>query len=521
MPRCNSKKTILLCLILAFIPVALYVQVIGFEFVDFDDFQYVTRNENVSAGFSLEHVAWAFSSLYASNWHPLTWLSHMLDVQLFGLKPGGHHLVNVLFHTINTVLLFLVLKRLTGKIMACAAVAALFAAHPLHVESVAFVAERKDVLSTMFWLLTMAAYVGYVRQQGLVRYLLVVACYTLGLMAKPMLVTLPFVLLLLDYWPLERLSVREKTAAGVCRAGVGFRRLLWEKRPLLALAAASCTVTMLAQDKSGSVQPFEFLYNSSNALLSYLLYLQKTIWPTRLAVFYPLQEHIPWWEVTASALLLTAISFVTLRAARRHPYLLVGWLWYLGSLVPVIGIVQVGKQAMADRYTYIPLIGIFIMLVFGINEASARWRYRQALLRVAAGVVFAALAAVTWFQVGYWRNGVTLFEHAVNVTTGNYLAHHNLGVALMNKGRNVEAWRQFNEALRIKPDYKTAYYNLGNLSINMGDISRAIQAYKRAIGIDPDYIAAHKRLAEAYTRSGRHDLAVEEMKSVTALESAQ
>lgn len=484
-------------LLLLLIPFALYARTFAFDFVDFDDFQYIIFNEHVSSGLSLENIAWAFRSMYASNWHPLTWISHMLDVQLFGANAGGHHLTNVLLHSTNTLLLFLVLRQLTGVFWRCFIVATLFAVHPLHVESVAFIAERKDLLSTSFWMLTMLAYTCHVRRGGKGRYLLLLLLYAAGLMAKPMLVTLPIVLLIIDYWPLGR-------------AATGFLILLREKLPLFILSALSCIVTVVAQQRGESLAPLtsnSILGNTGNALVAYVHYLWKMVWPVRLGAFYPMPDHLAWWEITGSASILIVATIIVTRRFQSYPYLLAGWFWYIISLLPVIGIIQVGIQAAADRYTYIPLIGIFILLVWGMEDISKSWAFRRTVLAVIGCTTIVTLATATWFQEGYWKNGVTLFEHTLQVTSDNPFARHNLGVALMNRGRYLEAIDHFREVLQLAPDYKMAYLNMGHVYMKMGDPAHAIESYQNAIDIDPGFLKARQGLAKAYRQSGQPELA--------------
>ena len=406
-------------------------------FINLDDPYYVTANPQVLPGITRAGLAWAMTANVASNWHPLTLLSHMLDCQLYGLHPTGHHATSLLLHLANVLLLFAVLRGMTGAAGRSAAVAALFAVHPLHVESVAWVAERKDVLSALFWILAMGAWARYARAPSLGRYLLVFLLMALGLTAKPMVVTLPFALLLLDVWPLDRL-------------GLGWKRLAVEKLPLLALSAASSLITLRYQETSLvplGVVPWRL--RAANALVSYAAYLGKLFLPRHLAVFYPIQPAIPAWEVAGAAVLLIAITVLAIWRARREPWLLVGWLWFLGTLVPVIGLVQVGRQAMADRYTYIPSIGLFLAVVWSLAELG---RAHRAALATAAGIVILALAATTRVQIGYWSDGATLFRHALAATDdGNYLAHIGLGKALMGEKDWDGAAAQFRAVLARYP----------------------------------------------------------------------
>jgi hypothetical protein len=419
------------------------------KFISFDNSNVFIIN-NVQAGVTPESITWAFTATRASNWHPLTWLSHILDFQLFGLNAGWHHLINVLFHIANTLLLFFVLRGMTGALWRSGFVAALFALHPLHVESVAWVSERKDVLSTFFWILTMWGYAGYVRRPGIKRYLLVLLLFALGLMAKPMLVTLPFVLLLLDYWPLGRLQPGSSLNGSRSEQRSLGLKLILEKIPLFFLSAGSSVATFMVQKSGGAVASLDSMPLSArvaNALVSYVSYLGKMFWPYHLAVPYPLRAELPGWHVAGSSALLLAITLLALRAVRRRPYLAVGWLWYLGTLVPVIGLVHIGSQAMADRYTYVPLVGIFVVIAWGISELAAGWRYRKIGLTALGSVVLAILMVTSWHQVGYWKSSVTLLERSISVNPNNPVASMNLGHALIAGGKLEQGIDQFSEAL--------------------------------------------------------------------------
>ena len=499
---------------------AVFWQVRTHEFLKYDDLDYVTDNPHVKAGLTLKGVIWAFTTMHAANWHPLTWVSHMLDCELYGLKPAGHHLTSLVFHIASALLLFVVLRQMTGKLWRSGFVAALFAFHPLHVESVAWVAERKDVLSAFFWMLTMWAYVRYAERPGLNRYLLVLLWFVLGLLSKPMLVTLPFVLLLVDYWPLGRfqfgqpsghhkLSTHNSKDTGDQRSFA--LRLVLEKVPFFALAAVSSFLTFFAQQKAGAVASSEIRPLSmriANALASYVSYIGKMIWPYRLAVFYPYPETFPMWQVAGAGLLLGCVSFLVILAARRRSYLMVGWLWYLGTLVPVIGLVQVGEQAMADRYTYVPLIGLFVIIAMGVPDILAGWRYRRIGMAIPAGLLLSILMIVTWLQLRYWQNGVTLFEHSLEVTANNSLSQCSLGVALVQQGKNQEAISHFAEALRIKPDYAEAQYNLGVALSDQGKTQEAIDHYSEALRIKPDSAEAHYNLGVTLAQQGKSQEAV-------------
>jgi len=519
---------------------AVYWQVGGHAFISFDDRMYVTENPHVQAGLSLESIQWAFVTMDAHNWHPVTWLSHMLDCQLYGLNPAGHHLTSVLLHIFNSILLFLILRRMTGSLWRSGFVGLLFAIHPLHVESVAWVAERKDILSTFFWMLTVGSYVWYVERPAAVRYVLLLLFFVLGLMAKPMLVTLPFVLLLLDYWPLERLrnpdlsqhsdAQRPKDVEGKKResrrrpakdsaqpssiTGYGYQwaralPLLREKIPLFILAAASCIITVYAQEGVlKTLELYPFGTRVANALVAYVAYMGKMLVPTHLAIFYPYPGSIlATWQIGGSALLLLCVTVLVVWVLRR-PYLTVGWLWYLGTLVPVIGLVQVGLQSMADRYTYIPLIGLFIVIAWGTPELVARWRYQKTALAVLTGVLVAGLMIMTFAQVAIWKNDITLFKHATEVTKNNWWAHYNLGLALAERGEPGRAFENFEESLRIKPQRPDTLMNLGVIHAKRGNLDEAVGYFLRVLEIQPDNLRAHLNLGMALLQGGETDKAI-------------
>jgi Flp pilus assembly protein TadD len=501
-PASDRRAVFFIGLALALVTGALYWPAVQFDFVNYDDGAYVTDNPRVVAGLSFEGAWWAFGHAHASNWHPLTWLSHMLDCSVFGLFAGGHHLTNLLLHALNSVLLFLLWRRLTGALWRCAFVAALFAWHPLHVESVAWVSERKDVLSTLFLILTVWAYARYVAQPRPRRYAGVLGCFALALMSKPMTVTLPCLLLLLDYWPLRRLSFAPREAGGAdADTPDPFRTSLLgaivEKAPLFAMSALACALTVWAQDESGSIMSFEIVPLSQrlpNAVVAYSAYLWKMIWPSDLAVFYPLPARWSWGWVIGSAALLAAISALALRARQRSPWLAVGWLWYLGTLVPVIGLVQVGVQAMADRYTYVPLIGLFIAVAWGAGEGRARWRLSPATVAIVAGIVVLSCLPATTLQLRYWRTSVALFERTLAVTRHNLTAHNNLGIALAAAGRGEEAIAQYCEILRLNTNDVRAHYNLSLELINQGRLTQAVAQLREVIRLQPDSAPAHNNL---------------------------
>jgi Tfp pilus assembly protein PilF len=496
------------CLITAFL-VAATLAVFGRAcvngFVNYDDGPYAAQNRYVQNGLTLDSIRWAFTTTQGGNWHPLTWLTLQLDSMLFGSgRPAGYHLTNVLLHAASSALLFLVFARMTQARWRSVLVAALFAFHPLHVESVAWISERKDVLSTLFWILTLFAYVRYTEEPRPARFLLVAIFLALGLAAKPMLVTLPFVLLLLDYWPLDGSS----TLSGSRRTWTG---LLVEKIPLFAIAAVFSGIAIFAQNKEGALRTFEevpFRIRLENAPVAYLRYIGMALWPTNLAVFYPLPGNgFPIWQWAGSLLLLLAISFLAFRYAPRWPWLAVGWLWFLGTLVPVIGIVQVGRQALADRYSYVPSIGLFLIAGWGIAEFFCRLGWSRRLLWVGAGTVIVACMGVTWLQVGYWHDSVTLWERAIECADSD-LAHAQLGQALAEKGDRQPARQQFLLALELNPDNAQAHYNLGRLLADEGKLDEAIARYTEALRIDPAYAKANGSLGVALAQKGDVDGAI-------------
>ena len=508
----KRQQVILIYAALALATLIAYEQVRYNSFVEYDDNVYVTENPYVLKGLTGESISWAFTTSYAANWHPLTWLSHMLDCQLFGTDAGWHHLTNLLLHVANTLLLFGVIKQMTGAIWRSALVAAAFALHPLHVESVAWIAERKDVLSTLFWMLTMVAYLGYVKRPSSGRYLLTLLAFALGLMAKPMLVTLPFVMLLLDYWPLGRFpNSQDDKPANIRSQWPIIYRLVREKIPFFALSAVSSVITFIVQQKAGAVAEIDRLplnFRIANVFVSYINYINKMFYPSNLSVFYP-------YHSTRSSVVflyfveLAVVTAVIIYMSRRFRYLAVGWFWYLGTLVPVIGLVQVGSQAMADRYTYVPLTGLFIIIVWGIPELVAGWSYQKIWLKVIAGVVPAVLLLCTRAQVKCWKDNVTLFAHSIAVTRNNWVMHNNYGKALAAEGRYQEAIDHLNEALRLRPVYFEARNNLGMVFFMQGRIDEAMECFTEALRIRPDKAEAYHNLGSAYARQGKFELAVQ------------
>ena len=507
------RPDVIICSFIVLATIFVYGQIRKHDFIGYDDDKYVTENHYVRQGLSKESVIWAFRSTHASNWHPITWLSHMLDVELFGMNAGAHHLTNLLFHILNSLLLFIVFRKMTAHVWQSGIVALLFAIHPLHVESVAWVAERKDVLSTFLGLLAIWSYAGFVQRPAIARYLSVVGFFSLGLMAKPMVVTLPFVLLLLDYWPLNRIQVGQSNEYnGKPNHGLPLLRLIYEKIPLLVLAGISCVVTFLAQKKGEAlglldVQPL--MMRVANAVVSYLKYLQKMIWPHDLAILYPYPEVITAWQILGASAVLGSVTFLTIRYRKRLPWLFVGWFWYVGTLVPVIGLVQVGVQAMADRYTYIPLIGVFIMLTWGTAALIGNWRYKKIALSVIAIVVLFVQISSAWAQVSYWKSSVHLFEQALRVTNGNYVIHNNLGFELALLGQKDKALQQYHETLRINPNFEQAHINLGSLLFSQGKVEESFAYYREVLIAKPDFAGVHYNFGVLLLKTRRIDEAVD------------
>lgn len=497
----NTRTACFFAIALIALTVFVYAPVRNFRFVSWDDPLYVLENREVQRGLSWQGVKWAATTGQAANWHPITWLSHMLDVELFAMSPGPHHVTNVVIHVFNVFLLFALLVRMTGENAKSAFVAALFAIHPQHVESVAWVAERKDVLSTMFGFLAIHAYVSFVRKPGAVRYAAILLVYALSLMSKPMLVTLPFILLLLDIWPLGRLSLDGSR---------GFAQRAWscvrEKLPLAAMAVALSIVTLLVQSRGGTVgslEVFPLTLRLANIPVSYLAYIHRTFWPAGLAPFYPLTSP-PGFQVATGIAVILAVSVVALRLARRHRYLLVGWLWYLGTLSPVIGLIQAGDQANADRYTYVPLLGIFFMLTWGIWELLAAWPMRKQVLSGAALVAVGVLSFMARSQVEFWKNSLTLWSHTVSVTEDNYLALTNLGFALNEAGRPDEALARFTDAVRARPNFAESRNALGLALMARGRLDEAAVQIREALRIKPNLGIARNNLGMLLATQGRH-----------------
>ena len=483
----------------------------------------------------------------------LTWFTHMLDVQLFGMKAGWHHLMNVFFHIANALLLFLILHRMTKALWQSAFVAALFALHPLHVESVAWTAERKDVLSTLFWMLSLGTYTYYVERPGYRKYLFVLGFFALALMSKPMVVTFPFVLLLLDYWPLGRLQPAQQDRSGAHNAvspeklarkqrraanasaknAVPLKEqavqpvqwsliqpLLREKAPLFFLSIISSVITFINQEEGTSLHALPADARMANALVSYGKYLVKTIWPQDLAVFYPHPETLPFWQVLGAALLLSTVTFLVVWKTKRYPYLGVGWLWYLGTLVPVIGLVQSGSQAMGDRYSYVSLIGIFIMVAWGVPDSLKKWNRRKTALGILSGAVVLTCIVLTWLQLRLWQNSETLFRHALKVTVDNSVANNNLGAALLDQGKIADAMTHFQAALRIDPRNARAWNNLGTVYEKSGQTAKAIEAFQQALKLRPKDAEFWNNIGLVYGKSGQTAKAVEAIQQALRIDPA-
>ena len=558
----HMHRKFLVSLFLVLATFAIYWQVSSHEFVHLDDHALISQNRHLREGVTLEGVLWAFSFTDVAYWHPMTWLSLMVDYEIYGLNPKGYHLTNVLLHILSALFLFLALNRMTGSLWQSGFVASLFALHPLNVESVAWAVERKNVLSTLFWMLTLWSYVRYVERSTIARYLLILIVFALGLMSKPALVTVPFVLLLLDYWPLNRLELLssaghlDQPSTSPARPAGGRSlalRLVREKIPLFAVSAMAIVITVLSNRYLGSLVTTDAAPLSlriGNGLISYMGYVGRMIWPSNLAIYYPPPETITWWQVSAAVLFLTIVSLVVSRTVKTYPYLVVGWLWYLGTLVPTIGLVRAGMwPAMADRFTYVPLIGLFIMVAWGVPDLMGGRRYAKPALATAAFSLLGVLMVCTFLQLKYWKNSITLFEHTLQVTNNNskihnnlanvltqkgmlqeaishYIkaleinpddakAHINLGVALANQGRLIDAIEQYLAALRLKPQSPEAHNNLGVALYRQGDVRGAIENYMTAVQLKPDYAEAHNNLGNGLAKLGK--LAEAEIRYAMAL----
>ena len=534
--HCGPLITGAVSVFLAVIVWIAFGQALRHGFAGYDDDDYVQENPIVTNGLTLNGIQWAFTHAHAFNWHPLTTISHMLDCQVYGLQPWGHHLTNIVLQAAAAILLFLALRKLTDDPWPSLFVAAIFAIHPLRVESVAWVSERKDVLSGVFFMLVLLAYARYACGNGarFLQYIAVVVFFALGLMCKPTLVTVPFVLLLLDYWPLRRVEPSSSIDPDPMKDT--WRRLIVEKLPLLVLSAASCAATLLAQKQSlaTSIKP-PLAERVSNALISYVVYMGQMIWPARLAVLYPYPEgNLKILQVIPALLVLLMISAVFFLWRKKYPFLLVGWLWYLGMLIPVIGIIQIGAQARADRYTYLPQIGLYLLVAWGVMELFHRWRRTREIVAITAVLIIMALTTRSYLQTSYWRDGETLWRHAIASTSNNYIAHNNLAEALTKSGRFAEAIAECEKALKIKPDFAVAHNNLGSaLQENAlreneqsgdgargqdGSIDEALEHYRKALQIRPDFLEASTNIGNALLQKGKMDEAIAQFQKILEME---
>jgi hypothetical protein len=485
-------------------------RIAGNDFINFDDTDYITENNHIKAGFNKENIKWAATAVVSSNWHPLTLLSHMLDWSLFGANASGHHLVSLFLHIGAVIFLFLFLNKTTNNIWPSAFAAALFALHPLRVESVAWVSERKDVLSMFFGMACLYSYAFWAQKEKLFQYFLCLILFVGALMSKPMMVTLPFVLLLLDYWPLNRWP---KAFDGQGKSVNSVGKLIGEKIPFICLTIASCIITLWAQNEGTSIASIEklpFLERTANASISYVAYLEKTLWPVNLAVFYPYDLLISPWTALIDCIILILITFIVLYHIKKLPFLFVGWFWYLGTLVPVIGIVQVGRQMMADRYTYLPAIGITIIIAWIVLSMTKNEFIRKKILLPVGIVSLIILGILTWQQCGYWKNSISLFNHTLHVTKNNALAHCNYAAALREDGQIDKAFYHFNKVILLKPEDADAYNNRGTIYSLKYKYQFAINDYNKAINLKNNHINAYNNRGIAYTHLGRYELALED-----------
>ena len=511
----SRHKSLWICLILSAVTVAVFWQVPICEFVAFDDDSYVLEEKHVTAGLTWQSIVWAFTSHHSYMWHPLTSLSHIIDYQLFKDNPFGHHFVNLLLHTANVVILFLILRVMTGSVWQSAFVAALFAVHPLQIESVAWVSERKNLMSGFFWLLAIGAYIRYARRPVFRRYLLVGLVFCLALMSKPIVVTLPFVLLLLDYWPLRRIAWFNDTELGTFQARfprASLKRLILEKIPFFVLVTVLSVITFNVQKSGQSVktlQAFPLKIRIFNAILSYVKYIEKMFYPTKLALFYPYSgKELTIVKVAIAAVLLLVISIIVLRMAKRRKYLPVGWFWFLGVLVPVIGLVQTGGQAMADRYVYLPFIGLFIIIAWGAADLMSKLPNKKIVLVSLSILVLLVLSIKTTLQLRHWHNSLDLFEHAVEVTEGNFVMHNNLCVLYNRLKKFDKSIEHGTKAVLARPDYPDLYYNLGIPLFRTGRIDEAIKCWERNVALDGRNNKAHTNLGSLYYGRNEVDRAI-------------
>ena len=514
----KKKRAYLIVIFLIIACCIAFGRIVGNDFINLDDPGYITENYHVQSGISLKNIQWAFTTVVLNNWHPLTMISHMLDWSLFGANASGHHLVSLLLHIGAVIFLFLFLNKTTNSLWPSAFAAALFALHPLRVESVAWAAERKDVLSMFFGMAALYAYAFYAESSKYSRYFICLILFTLSLMSKPMLVTLPFVLLLLDYWPLGRwqkvLSISIENRYQF--AG----KLVWEKAPFFIFITLSIGLTLWSQRTGiASLDRLPIVDRAMNAILSYLYYIDKFVYPVDLAVFYPYPNYVSLWQVSVASLLLFGISIAVIYTSKKAPFFFVGWFWYLGTMVPVIGLVQVGNQAMADRYTYLPSIGIAIMLAWGVPHLFRSEDIRRRVLLPTGSATIATLVFLSWMQCGYWENSISLFSHTLNVTKNNYSIHNNIALPLSKEGKINEAIYHYNEAIRLNPNYAEAYNNRGTLYGKIRQYQLAIKDFNKAINLYPNYAEAHYNKGLTYFMSGQYQSAIKYYNKAITLKS--
>ncbi|MBN1364329.1 MAG: tetratricopeptide repeat protein [Syntrophaceae bacterium] len=506
----QSKQKIIIYILLAIVTLAVFWQVNKFDFVNFDDNLYVSENSIIQSGITTEGIHWAFSTTYLDFWHPLTWLSYMLDYCLNDLNAGSYHLTNLILHILSALLLFWLFNRMTGVVWRSAFVAAFFALHPFHVESVAWISERKDVLSAFFWMITLCIYVYYTEKPTIIRYFPVIFSFILALMSKSIVVTLPVIMILLDYWPLKRLQSK-KTKDNLTEISLKkvFFRSLWEKIPLLIFSIIFVIITVYAKYKpsESSIEHLSLSSRIANTPVSLITYLEKTFWPHHMAIFYPFLDQIQFWNVLGSSLLILVISAAVIAMAKRFPYFFVGWFWYIITILPVIGIIQIGNFAMADRYHYLPSIGIGIILAWGIPFLFKNEFARKKILLPAALAFLAVLACLSWKQCTYWKNNKVLWSHALKVTKNNYMAHNNLASALLEKGETQKAIYHYEKAISIN-NYAAAYYNMGIIYYRLSQYEQSIINFRNATHADPDYFAAYYNLGIVYSSIGQFQLAI-------------
>jgi protein O-mannosyl-transferase len=523
-----TKRDIIICIALSIVIIIIYWRVKEFKFIYYDDNAYVTERTHVMSGLTWTGIKWAVSSMEAGFWHPLTWFSLMVDRELFNYQAGGFHWTNVILHILNTLLLFALFREATEAPLRSAFVALLFAIHPLHVESVAWVSQRKDLLCTLFGFASLWAYVIYAKAPGWRKYSLVVIIFILGLMSKPMIVTFPFVMLLMDFWPLQRLaSLKPKSIEDLppvnhpaVKRSILF--LLLEKLPLIALSFLASILVIFTERKVGALTSLEdltIMERCANAVVSYIKYIVMTFWPAKLAFYYPYPAAIPLGQIIGAVAIVITVTTIVIAAHRRRPYLFVGWFWYLGTLLPVIGLIQVGPHALADRYSYVTTIGLFIMIVWGMVDLTAPWQHKRIFLWVIGLATVIGLSWCAWLQAGYWRNSITLFNHALKVTTGNYIALNNLGYIYMNSGEIDKGINYIKESIRVKPKYGLSHHNVGVGLYVQGHYEKAIEYLKKAQALSFRSDETPRYLGDAYRQTGRGNEAIEAYESALAMNS--